>query len=230
LADPGDDAPDYLGHRQRLRDRFLSGGGDALADYELLELLLCQAQPRRDMKPVAKALIRRFHGFAGVMAAAPAELQEIKGVGPAAAVIIKTVQAAALRMAREDVTDRQVIGSWKKLIDYCRSAMAAEKTEQFRLLFLDNKNALIADELQQRGTVNHTPVYPREVIRRALELGASAIIMVHNHPSGDPTPSADDIAMTRDVIAAAEKLGIALHDHIVIGRQGHASFRALGLI
>ena len=230
MADDANSAPDYLGHRERLRDRFLNGGNEALADYELLELLLCQAQPRRDMKPLAKALIRRFNSFAGVMAASPRELREVKGVGPALCVIIKTVQAAALRMAKEDVTDRQVLGSWKKLIDYCRAAMAAEKTEQFRLLFLDNKNALIADELQQRGTVNHTPVYPREVVKRALELGASAIIMVHNHPSGDPTPSEDDIAMTREVISAAEKLGIALHDHVVIGRKGHASFRSLGLL
>ncbi|MGH6933590.1 MAG: RadC family protein [Dongiaceae bacterium] len=230
MAEDGSRAPDYLGHRRRLRDRFMNGGGDALADYELLELLLCQAQPRRDMKPAAKALLRRFGGFAGVMAAAPRELREINGVGPAACVMIKTVQAAALRMAREDVTARPVIGSWKKLIDYCRAIMAAEKTEQFRLLFLDNKNALIADELQQRGTVNHTPVYPREVIKRALELGASAIIMVHNHPSGDPTPSEDDIAMTKEVVAAAEKLGITLHDHVVIARKGHASFRSLGLL
>lgn len=230
MAEDGSDAPDYLGHRRRLRDRFMNGGGDALADYELLELLLCQAQQRRDMKPIAKALLRRFDSFAGVMAARAHELQEVKGVGPAACVMIKTVQAAALRMAREEVTDRPVIGSWKKLIDYCRAIMAAEKTEQFRLLFLDNKNALIADELQQRGTVNHTPVYPREVAKRALELGASAIIMVHNHPSGDPTPSEDDIAMTREVIAAIEKLGIALHDHVVIGRKGHASFRTLGLL
>jgi DNA repair protein RadC len=172
---------DHLGHRQRLRDRFLAGGSGALADYELLELLLCQALPRIDTKPLAKALIKRFGSFAGVMAAPPADLQEIKGIGPSAAVIIKTVQAAALRMSQQQIAEREVIGSWKKLLDYCRMAMAEEKNEQFRLLFLDNKNALIADEVQQRGTVNHTPVYPREVVKRALELGATAIIMVHNH-------------------------------------------------
>jgi DNA repair protein RadC len=224
------EAPDYLGHRQRLRERFLSGGSGALADYELLELLLAQALPRIDTKPLAKALIKRFGSFAGVMAAAPERLQEIKGVGAAAAVMIKTVQAAALRMSQQDVAQREVIGSWKKLLDYCRMAMAEEKTEQFRLLFLDNKNGLIADEVQQRGTVNHTPVYPREVVKRALELGATAIIMVHNHPSGDPTPSADDIAMTREVAEAAGKLGISLHDHIVIGRKGHVSLKSQGLI
>jgi DNA repair protein RadC len=226
----GDDKPDYLGHRQRLRERFLTGGDGALADYELLELLLCQAQPRVDMKPAAKALLKRFGSFAGVMAATPAELQEVRGVGPAAAAIIKVVQACALRMAQQDVVRRDVIGSWKKLLDYCRMRMAEEKTEQFRLLFLDNKNAVIADEQQQRGTVNHTPVYPREVVKRALELGASAIILVHNHPSGDPTPSEDDIAMTKEVAAAAEKLGIAVHDHIVIGRKGHVSLRSMGYL
>jgi DNA repair protein RadC len=225
-----DDKPDYLGHRQRLRERFLTGGDGALADYELLEMLLCQAQPRLDVKPVAKALLKRFGSFAGVMAATPAELQEIDGVGPAAAVIIKVVQTCALRMAQQDIVQRDVIGSWKKLLDYCRMRMAEEKTEQFRLLFLDNRNAVIADEQQQRGTVNHTPVYPREVVKRALELGASAIILVHNHPSGDPTPSEDDIAMTKEVAAAAEKLGIAVHDHIVIGRKGHASLRSMGYL
>ncbi len=228
MAADSDGKPDHLGHRRRLRERFLGGGAGALADYELLELLLCQAQPRIDVKPMAKALLKRFASFAGVMAATPAQLQEVDGIGPAAAVIIKVVQASALRMAQQDVTRRDVIGSWKKLIDYCRMRMAEETTEQFRLLFLDNKNALIADEEQQRGTVNHTPVYPREVVKRALELGASAIILVHNHPSGDPTPSTDDIAMTKEVAAAAEKLGIAVHDHIVISRKGHASLRSMG--
>jgi len=227
-ADP--ETPDYLGHRQRLRDRFLSGGSGALADYELLELLLSHALRRIDTKPLAKELIRRFHSFAGVMAASSDDLRDVKGVGAAAAVIIKTVQAAALRMTQQEMTQREVIGSWKKLLDYCRMAMAEEKNEQFRLLFLDSKNGLIADEVQQRGTVNHTPVYPREVVKRALELGATAIIMVHNHPSGDPTPSADDIAMTREVAEAAEKLGISLHDHIVIGRKGHVSLKSQGLI
>jgi DNA repair protein RadC len=228
VADDGDDKPDYLGHRRRLRDRFMNGGDGSLQDYELLELLLAQAQKRIDTKPIAKALIKRFGSFAGVMAAAPDQLQEVGGVGPAAAVIVKVVQACALRMAQQEVSKREVIGSWKKLLDYLRMAMAEQKTEQFRLLFLDNKNALIADEEQQRGTVNHTPVYPREVVKRALELGASAIILVHNHPSGDPTPSQDDIAMTKEVAAAADKLGISVHDHIIIGRKGHASLRSLG--
>jgi DNA repair protein RadC len=230
VAEDGDEKPDYLGHRQRLRDRFLNGGDSSLQDYELLELLLAQTQKRIDTKPIAKALIKRFDTFAGVMAATPEQLQEVAGVGPAAAVIIKVVQACALRMAQQDVVKREVIGSWKKLLDYLRMAMAEQKTEQFRLLFLDNKNALIADEEQQRGTVNHTPVYPREVVKRALELHASAIILVHNHPSGDPTPSQDDIAMTKEVAAAADKLGIAVHDHIIIGRKGHASLRSLGYL
>ena len=230
MTDKRSEIPHYLGHRQRLRDRFLAGGAGALHDYELLELLLGHARPRGDLKPVAKALLRRFGSFAGVLAASPRELAEVKDVGEASIVALKTVQAAALLMARQELIDRPVIGSWKKLLDYCHAAMAHEKVEQFRLLFLDGKNALIADELQQRGTVNHTPVYPREVVKRALELGASAIIMLHNHPSGDPTPSQDDIAMTREVAAAADKLGIALHDHVIIGRKGHASLRGLGLL
>ncbi len=230
MAEDGDGKPHYHGHRQRLRARFLDGGADALPDYELLELLLFQARPRGDVKPLAKALIARFKSFAGVMAASPGELAAVDGIGDAAIVTIKTVQAAALRMSRQELIDRPVINSWKKLLDYCHAAMAYEKVEQFRLLFLDGKNALIADEVQQKGTVNHTPVYVREVVKRALELGASAIVMCHNHPSGDPSPSKDDIAMTREVAAAADKLGIALHDHLIIGRKGHASLKSMGLI
>jgi DNA repair protein RadC len=225
-----DEPPDHLGHRKRLRQRFLAGGSAALADYELLELLLCQAQPRGDMKPLAKALIREFGDFAAVLAAKPDELQRLPGMGEASIVALKAVEAAALLMQREALLERPVIGSWKKLIEYCHSAMAHAKVEQFRLLFLDNRNALIADEAQQTGTINHTPVYPREVVKRALELHASAIIMLHNHPSGDPTPSSDDIAMTREVAEIAEKLGITLHDHVVIGKRGHASMRNLGLL
>ena len=222
--------PHYLGHRKRLRERFIKAGSEALPDYELLELLLALAKPRGDVMPLAKKLIKRFGGFAAVISAEPRELTEVEGVAEATAVALKTVQAAALRLAREEVMARPVIGSWERLIAYCRMAMAHSKTEQFRLLFLDRKNALIADELQQRGTVDHTPVYTREVVKRALDLGASAIIMVHNHPSGDPTPSKADILMTREVRDAAEKLGIVLHDHVIIGRGEHASFKALGLL
>ena len=223
-----DDKPDYLGHRARLRERFLQGA-DALPDYELLELLLMQAMPRRDMKPLAKELLRRFGTFQRVISAEPAELLAVTGIGEAALVMLKSVQAAALRLARAEAMERPVISSWQKVLDYCRASMAYGKTEQFRLLFLDRKNALIADEVQQRGTVDHTPLYPREVVKRALELGASAIILVHNHPSGDPTPSKADIAMTREVVEAALKLGISVHDHIIIGASGHASLKSLGL-
>jgi len=222
--------PDFHGHRARLRDRFLKGGADALPDYELLELLLTQAQPRRDMKPLAKALLRRFGTFQRVISAEPAELLEIKGVGEAALTALKCVQAAALRLMRAEAMERPVMSSWQKVLDYCRASMAYGKTEQFRLLFLDRKNGLIADEVQQRGTVDHTPLYPREVVKRALELGATAIILVHNHPSGDPTPSKADIAMTREVVEAALKLGISVHDHIIIGAADHASLKGLGLI
>ncbi len=225
-----DSKPHYHGHRRRLRERFLKGGADALADYELLELILYPAIPRRDVKPVAKALLARFGGFAAVIGGEPSELREVKGVGDAAVVALKAVRAAALRMSLDEIIERPVLGSWRKLLAYCRASMAHEKKEQFRVLFLDRQNALIADEVQQTGTVDHTPVYPREVVKRALELSASAIIMIHNHPSGDPTPSEADIEMTRDVERAAEALGVALHDHIVIRRNGHASMRSLGLI
>jgi len=182
------------------------------------------------VKPLAKALIREFGDFAAVIAARPDELQRVPGMGEASVVALKAVEAAALLMQREALLERPVIGSWKKLLEYCHSAMAHAKVEQFRLLFLDNRNALIADEQQQTGTINHTPVYPREVVKRALELHASAIIMLHNHPSGDPTPSSDDVAMTREVAEIAGKLGITLHDHVVIGKRGHASMRNLGLL
>jgi len=230
VSDSGAEKPHYLGHRQRLRDKLLEAGPDALHDYELMELLLGQALPRIDVKPLAKTLLARFGSFAGALAARPEELLKIKGMGAAAAAALKTVRAAALLMVRQELTGRPVIGSWQKLLDYCRMALAEEKTEQFHLLFLDRKNTLIADERQQSGTVDHAPVYPREVVKRALELNASAIIMVHNHPSGDPTPSRDDVAITKAVAAAAEKLGILLHDHIVVGRSGHASLRSLGLL
>ncbi len=232
MAEAEDDGPkpDHLGHRQRLRERFLAGGGKALADYEVIELLLCQAQPRRDVKPVAKRLIARFGSLAAVLAASREELESVDGVKEASVVALKIVQEAALRMARQEVMDRPVLGSWKSVLAFCHKAMAHERKEHFRLLFLDARNVLIHEEVQQSGTVNHTPVYPREVLKRALEVGASAIIMVHNHPSGDPTPSQDDIAMTREVAQAGAKLGIALHDHVIIGRNGHASLRSLGLL
>jgi DNA repair protein RadC len=222
--------PDYLGHRKRLRERFLKGGETALADYEFLELLLCQAQPRGDMKPLAKALMKRFGSFAAVMAASPDVLGEIDGMGEASVVALKIVQAASLLMQRQDLHQKPVLSSWKLVLDYCHSVMAHEPIEQFRLLFLDGKNAVIADEKQSQGTVNHTPVYVREVAKRALTLDASAVIMAHNHPTGDPTPSRDDIEMTKAVKIALEKIGIQLHDHIIIGRKGHASLRSLGYL
>jgi len=220
--------PHYLGHRQRLKARFLESGATALADYELLELLLFMARPRGDVKPTAKELLRRFKSFAGVMAASPDDLAGIDGVGESSVIAIKSVQAAALLMQKQELIARPVLSSWRALLGYCHSAMAEERVEQFRLLFLDGKNALIADEVQQRGTVNHTPVYIREVVKRALDLGASAVILAHNHPTGDPTPSREDIQMTHEIKAALERVGIALHDHLIIGRQGHASLRSLG--
>jgi DNA repair protein RadC len=222
--------PDYLGHRQRLRERFLSAGGDALADYELLELALCVAIPRRDVKPLAKALLKRFGSFAETIAAAPERLMEVSGIGETAALQIKLVEAAVHRATRASVAQRQVLSSWGALMDYCRATMAFAEREEFRILFLDKRNQLIADEVQQRGTVDHTPVYPREVIRRALELSATAIILAHNHPSGDPTPSQADIRMTREIVEIAQPLGIALHDHVIIAKNGHVSFKGRGLL
>ncbi len=222
--------PHYSGHRDRLRDRFMQGGSDALPDYELLELILFRALPRRDVKPLAKALIDRFGSFADTLTAKPDRLREVKGVGDAVVAELKIVQAAALRLSQGAVMNRPALSSWSALLDYCKAAMAYNDKEQFRILFLDRKNVLIADEVQQEGTIDHTPVYPREVIKRALELAASAIILVHNHPSGDPTPSRADIEMTKKIVEAGEKLNIVIHDHIIIGRHGHASFKGLQLI
>ena len=218
------------GHRERLRERFAKGGADAMPDYELLELTLFAALPRRDTKPLAKALLARFGSFAEVIAAPRPRLLEVKGVGEGVVHHLKIVEAAAQRLAKTRVINRPALSSWTALLDYCTAAMARAQNEEFRVLFLDRKNILVADEVQNRGTVDHTPVYPREIIKRALELSASAIILVHNHPSGDPTPSKADIAMTREVAGAAKALGIAVHDHLVIGRGGHASFKALGLL
>jgi DNA repair protein RadC len=222
--------PHYLGHRERLRDRFREAGADALSDYELLELLLFRALPRRDVKPLAKTLLTKFGSFAEVIAAPEARLAEVKGLGDAAIVELKIVQAAASRQLRGAVKKRPVLSSWSTLLDYCRTAQAFADREQFRVLFLDKRNQLIADEVQQTGTVDHTPVYPREVVKRALELSATAIILVHNHPSGDPTPSRADIQMTQQIVAVAQPLGIAVHDHIIVGKEGHASLRGLKLI
>lgn len=223
-------APHYHGHRERLRARFLEAGSDALADYELMELVLFRVMPRRDVKPLAKALIERFGSFAEAIAAPPERLTEIRGVGDSTIVEFRLLKATAERLTRGEVSKREPISSWASLLDYCRATMAFSDKEQFRVLFLDKKNGLIADEVQQTGTVDHTPVYPREVVKRALELSATAIILVHNHPSGDPTPSDADIRMTETIIDVAGPLGIAVHDHIIVGREGHVSFRSAGLI
>jgi len=218
------------GHRERLRARFRKVGIDGLQDYELLELVLFRAIPRRDVKPLAKDLIAKFGGFAEALAAPIDRLVEVKGVSQNVAEELKIVQAAAIKLTQERILKRPVITSWNDLLSYCRAAMADEKTELFRIMFLDKKNILIADEVQQRGTVDHTPVYPREVVKRALELGASAIILVHNHPSGDPTPSRADVEMTNQIIKAGAALNIRVHDHIIVGHKHHASFKSLGLI
>lgn len=223
--------PHYLGHRERARQRFLQLGEQHIEDYELLELILQIVIPRKDTKPLAKELIRAFGSFSGVFSATPQQLDEIKGLGLVSATNLKIIQAAAQRFARDRMTpDLPVLGSWTALIDYCRAQMAFNNVEQFRILFLDKKNRLIADEVQQTGTVDHTPVYPREVIKRTLELSATALIMVHNHPSGDPTPSSADVQMTRQISDVARPLGIAVHDHIIIGKSGHTSMKGLKLI
>jgi DNA repair protein RadC len=222
--------PHYLGHRDRLRERFLAGGADALPDYELLELALYAALPRRDVKPLAKALLSKFGGFAEAIAAPRERLLEMRGVGDSVVAHLKIIHAAALRLSKTKVLGRPALSSWQALLDYCAAAMARNAHEEFRILFLDRKNALIADEVRGQGTVDHTPVYPREIVKRALELSASAIILVHNHPSGDPTPSRADIEMTREIVAAAKALRIAVHDHLVVGRGGTTSFKSLGLM
>jgi DNA repair protein RadC len=222
--------PHFHGHRDRLRSRFREAGAEAVSDYELLELILFRAIPQRDVKPLAKELIAKFGSFAEVVAAPSARLAEVKGVGDAIVTELKLMHAVASRLARSQVQKRPVLSSWSSVIDYCRTAMAYADKEQFRLLFLDKRNQLIADELQQVGTVDHTPVYPREVVKRALELSATALILVHNHPSGDPTPSRADIQMTQSIIEVARPLGISVHDHIIVGKEGHASFKGLRLI
>ena len=226
----GDDSDHHAGHRARLRLRFLVAGADSLADYELLELLLFLAKPRGDAKPLAKRLIARFGSFAEAVSAPPDALAEVAGMGEAAVAALKTAEAAASRLLAGTLRDRPLLSSWSQLLDYCRVAMAHQPVEEVRVLYLDRKNRLIQDERQGRGTVDHTPLYPREVVKRALALGASALIVVHNHPSGDPTPSQADIAMTRQLAEAAAALGLVLHDHLIVARGGHTSFRSSGLL
>lgn len=220
----------YHGHRQRLRARFLDHGADSFADYELLELLLFMAVPRRDIRPLAKQLIDQFGDFAGVCTAPPERLMQVAGISEAAAAAIKTVQASAIRLSRQQARQGPVISNWQGLLDYCHTAMAHQPVEQFRVLFLDKKNRIIADEVQGQGTVDQTPAYPREVMKRALELGATALVLVHNHPSGDPTPSKADIALTKDIVQAARPFDIVIHDHLIIARSGHESLKALGVM
>lgn len=227
---PADPKPHYHGHRERLRTRFVESGADALADYEVLELLLFRSIPRRDTKQLAKDMIARFGSLADVLSAPHERLCEVPGVKSATAIDLSLVRAAADALTLGRVAGKEVLTSWSKVLDYCRTTMAFGAIEQFRILFLDKKNHLLRDEVQQTGTIDHTPVYPREVIKRALELEASALILVHNHPSGDPTPSPADISMTNAIARAAKPLGVVVHDHVIVAREGHASLRALGLM
>jgi DNA repair protein RadC len=237
-ADTGDkpkkselaETPHYHGHRDRLRERFRNAGPDALSDYELLEMLLFGSLSRGDVKPLAKSLIKEFGSFAEVIHAPETRLQKVEGLGEKTVTHLKLIAAAASRIAKGQLKQRTMLSSWNDVIDYCRTSMAFADKEQFRILFLDKRNQLIADEVQQTGTVDHTPVYPREVIKRALELSATAILLVHNHPSGDPTPSQADIQMTRAIIEIAGPLGISVHDHLIVGKNGHASLKGLKLI
>jgi DNA repair protein RadC len=229
LGEGADMAPHYHGHRERLRQRLIDAGAERLPDYELLELILFAANPRGDVKPLAKALLERFGGFAATVSA-EVEALAAAGLGPAGIAAVKAVREAALRLMRAELRQAPVIGSWDKLIDYCSAQIAHGKVEEFHVLFLDRKNMLMCHERQQRGTIDHTPVYTREVVKRALELGASALILVHNHPSGDPTPSKADIAVTQEIKKASALLGLTLHDHVIIGRNRYASLRELGLI
>ena len=218
------------GHRARLRERFLRAGPESVADYEMLELVLFRAIPQRDVKPIAKQLLETFGDFNGVISAPVLRLAEVNGIGPSVICELKIVEAAAQCLSRSRVMNRCVLSSWAALMDYCKTAMAHRETEQFRILFLDRKNVLIADEAQAKGTVDHVPVYPREVVKRALELNASAIILVHNHPSGDPTPSKADIDMTRQIEHAAKAVGVVVHDHVIVGKAEDLSFRSRGLL
>ena len=223
-------APHYHGHRDRLRARFAEGGVEALADYELLELYLFRSIPRRDVKPIAKELIAKFGSFAEVIAAPTERLTEVKGISEKIALDLKILRAAATKLGQESILGRPVLSSWSALLDYCRAAMQFEGKEQFRVLFLDRKNRLIADEVLGQGTIDRAPVYPREIIKRALELNSTALILAHNHPSGDPTPSQSDIDMTKEIVQACKPIKVAVHDHLIIGRENIASFKTLGLM
>ena len=230
MAEADDPDRHFLGHRQRLRDRFMEAGEDALADYELLELILFRTIPRRDVKPLAKAIVKQFGSLAEALSARPERLREVEGLSESSIVDFKILQAAGQRLGRQGLRTKPVMSSFKDVIDYCRAAMAYSEREEFRVLFLDKKNAVLADEVLSVGTVDHTPVYPREIVRRALELSSTALILAHNHPSGDPTPSTADIRMTEEIVAAASMMGIVVHDHLIIGRHGHASFKGLRLL
>lgn len=230
-----DGAPDkpaspHAGHRSRLRERFLKAGAEALADHELIELLLFGALPRIDTKPLAKQIIDRFGSYEEALAAPAERLRAMKGMSDGAVALLKAVEAAAIRLARKQVHRKPVLSSWSALLDYCKTAIARAPVEQFRLLLLDRKNRLIEDAVMAEGTVDHTPVYPREIVKRALELSSTALILAHNHPSGDPTPSTADIRMTEEIVSVAGAMGIVVHDHLIIGRHGHASFKGLRLL
>ena len=236
---PEKSKPHHAGHRERLRERARGAGIHHLPDYELLELFLFRSQPQGDVKPIAKALLTRFGSLAAVLAASVEDLMTVraedsrgrsKGVGAETALDLAALHEVSRRVAKEEANKRTVISSWTALLAYVRMSLQHEPREQFRVLYLDKKNQLILDEIQNRGTVDHAPVYPREVVRRALELSASAMIIVHNHPSGDPTPSRADIDMTKQVIEAARSLSVQVHDHLIVGREGVASFKQLGLM
>lgn len=230
MSDSSEEKPHYLGHRQRLRERFLSGGASAIADYELLEMILFSSKPRGDVKPLAKRLIAEFGSFAKVVTAKPEALYKVNEVGDAAVSAILMVQAATQRLLQEQVMDKPIIQGWTALLDYAKASMAHNKIEEFRIIFLNRRNEVIRDEVQQQGTIDHTPVYVREVVKRALELGAASLILMHNHPSGDHTPSRADIDITQQVADAARAVGIKIHDHIIVSERGHYSFRANALI